>query len=78
MTQICPGLGVAPVPTWVSVIWRPEDVVMGFPTACAVAVVGAWTANAPANAMTKAKAASGFAREKARINSPPWGSMAPD
>src|ERR1700746_1845705 len=51
MTQICPGRGVAPVPTWVSVICRPEAVVMVLPAAWAAACVDAPTANGPANVM---------------------------
>src|SRR3974377_116517 len=51
MTQICPGRGVAPVPTWVSVICRPEAVVMVLPAAWAAACVDAPAASRPAHAM---------------------------
>src|SRR5580704_3824093 len=67
MTQIWPGLGVAPVPTLVSVICKPDAVVMGFPAACAIAVVGEPTTNMPAVAVTRASATRAPARGKARI-----------
>jgi hypothetical protein len=70
MTQICPGFGEAPVPTLLSVICKPEGVVMVFPTAWAAAVVGAPAAKTPANTLTKANTARGRARGKARIISP--------
>jgi hypothetical protein len=41
MTQICPGFGEAPVPTVVSIICKPEAVVMVFPAVWAAAGVGA-------------------------------------
>jgi hypothetical protein len=40
MTQIWPGFGDAPVPTALSVICRPEAVVMVFPLVWAAAMVG--------------------------------------
>jgi hypothetical protein len=41
MTQVWPVCGDAPVPTWVSMICKPDAVVvMGFPALCAVAGVG--------------------------------------
>jgi hypothetical protein len=40
MTQVWPVCGVAPVPTWVSMICKPDAVVMGFPAVWAVAGVG--------------------------------------
>src|ERR1700724_223325 len=67
MTQIWPGAGVAPVPILLSVICKPDCVVMVFPTACAVAEVGAPAAKMPANAIAKAKAVRGLARRNARI-----------
>src|SRR5262249_20639384 len=63
MTQICPAFGVAPVPTLVSVIFRPDGVVTGAPAAWAMAVVGA---KAPASAVT-ASVATVLANGKARI-----------
>ena len=41
MTQIWPGFGEAPVPTLLSMICKPEAVVMGFPAVWADAVVEA-------------------------------------
>src|ERR1700727_995214 len=40
MTQVWPGFGEAPVPTVVSMICRPEAVVMVFPAVWAAAVEG--------------------------------------
>src|SRR4051812_14425169 len=57
MTQIWPGLAVAPVPILVSVICRPEAVVTGFPTSCAEADVDAPAAKAAVRAVTRASAA---------------------
>src|ERR1700682_2661715 len=67
MTQIWPGWGVAPVPILLSVIFKPDGVVMVFPTDWAVAVPGAPVNKTTANAMTKASATRALAREKARI-----------
>jgi hypothetical protein len=39
MTQVCPAFGEAPVPTVVSMICKPEAVVMGFPAVWADAIV---------------------------------------
>src|SRR6266566_4290091 len=61
MTQICPGFGVAPVPILLSVIFKPDGVVMVVPTAWAVAVLVAPVAKTPANAVTRASAASALA-----------------
>src|SRR5436305_13877249 len=62
MTQVCPVCGVAPVPTLVSMIWRPDAVVMGFPAVCAAAGVGRprmmallAAAAAPANVFRRVK-----------------------
>src|SRR6478609_3306819 len=63
MTQVCPVLGVAPVPAFVSVILRPDDVVMVAPVIWAVVPVGATAATMPANAI----AIGVVARSKARI-----------
>jgi hypothetical protein len=49
-------LGLAPVPTLVSVICKPDAVVMGFPALCAVAVDGAPPAMPIAAAAAMAKA----------------------
>src|SRR6267142_750983 len=43
MTQIWPGFGEAPVPTVLSVICKPEAVVMVFPLVWAVAILGTAT-----------------------------------
>src|SRR5215813_5172324 len=67
MTQICPGFGVAPVPTLVSVIFRPDGVVTVAPAACAMAAVGLTAARTPASAPAKARAATALANGKARI-----------
>jgi hypothetical protein len=40
MTQVCPDFGEAPVPSLLSMICKPEAVVMGFPVVWAVAVAG--------------------------------------
>src|SRR5216684_2060561 len=53
MTQIWPGFGVAPVPTVVSMICKPEAVVMVFPAVWAEAPDGA-RRRAPAMAMAMA------------------------
>ena len=39
MTQVWPGFGEAPVPTLLSMICKPEAVVMGFPAVWADAVL---------------------------------------
>src|SRR5712664_971587 len=53
MTQIWPGLGVAPVPTVESIICKPEAVVMVFPAVWAEAPDGA-RRRKPAMAMAMA------------------------
>src|SRR5205807_3514117 len=53
MTQIWPGFGVAPVPTVLSMICRPDAVVMVFPAVWADAPDGA-RRSAPATAMARA------------------------
>src|SRR5215467_9549768 len=67
MTQICPGFGVAPVPTLLSVIFRPDGVVMVAPAAWAVAAVGSRAASAPANAVTRPSTATALAGGNMRI-----------
>src|SRR6266700_6363921 len=66
MMQIWPGVGVAPVPTLVSVIFKPDGVVMVVPAAWAAAVVAA-PAVKPASAVTRASADRARADRKARI-----------
>src|SRR5882672_5798781 len=66
MTQIWPGCGVAPVPILLSVICKPDAVVIGFPTPWATAVLGA-AADMPTNAATRASASRAVACGKARI-----------
>jgi hypothetical protein len=39
MTQVCPAFGEAPVPAVLSMICKPEAVVMGFPAVWADAVL---------------------------------------
>jgi hypothetical protein len=41
MTQVWPGFGEAPVPTLLSMICKPEAVVMGFPAVWADAILEA-------------------------------------
>src|SRR6202045_3915631 len=48
MTQVWPGFGEAPVPTVVSIICKPDAVVMGFPGVWANAPDGAAKTRAPA------------------------------
>jgi hypothetical protein len=65
MTQVCPVLGVAPVPALLSVICNPEAVVMVFPVVCAEAMVAeAKTQLSPA---ISANVAAPPARNEARI-----------
>src|SRR5258706_8940211 len=54
MTQVWPGLGIAPVPTVLSMICKPEGVVMVFPAVWADAPDGAARRKAPAMAITTA------------------------
>src|ERR1700716_1517685 len=56
MTQVWPGLGVAPVPTLPSVICSPDAVVMVF-AACAIDAVDVPTARMPVNAAARTIAA---------------------
>src|SRR5512143_838994 len=65
MTQIWPGFGDAPVPTVVSIICKPEGVVMVFPAVCADAPGGVARRKAPAMAM--AMAIGRFGNRKRRI-----------
>src|SRR5262245_42891160 len=61
MTQVWPGRGLAPVPTWVSMICNPEGVVTVFPT-WAVAVVG--VKQTPVKAATRASAVIALGRSR--------------
>src|SRR5882757_139516 len=54
MTQVCPDFGVAPVPTVLSVICKPEAVVMVFPAVWAAAMVGTQTNDTTANVIAVA------------------------
>src|SRR5260370_23574934 len=67
MTQICPGFGVAPVPTLLWLIFRPDGVVVVAPAAWAIGAVGGMSAKAPASAVATAAAATALANGKARI-----------
>src|SRR6476620_4305251 len=66
MTQVCPVLGDAPAPTLVSMICRPEGVVMGF------SVVGASLVEHPSmppaiTAITASAKENVLEREKVRM-----------
>src|ERR1700761_2997512 len=67
MTQIWPGFGEGPVPTTVSMICKPEGVVMGFPVVWACAIDGASERNAPATPMATARASGRFRYRKCLI-----------
>src|ERR1700704_4382310 len=54
MTQIWPDLGVAPVPTVLSIICKPDAVVMVFPAVWAAAMVGTHIDEAPMTAIASA------------------------
>src|ERR1700687_214980 len=67
MTQIWPGFGVAPVPTVLSIICKPEAVVMVFPSVWAAAMVGTH-ANGTATSVIAIAASIGiFPRWRRRI-----------
>jgi hypothetical protein len=66
MTQVWPGAGEAPVPTLLSMICKPEAVVMGFPAVWADAVLMA-AGVATADAMA-AKAVRKIVRREKRIS----------
>src|SRR3954463_16818974 len=68
MTQIWPVFGVAPVPTLLSVICKPEAVVMVFPEVWAVAV---WNgASTAADASSNETTATTLAARTIGISSP--------
>jgi hypothetical protein len=67
MTQVWPGFGDAPVPTVVSVICKPEGVVMVFPAVWATAMVGTLANDTPTIANAKAVITDIFARWKLGI-----------
>src|SRR5271155_1230701 len=73
MTQICPGLGKAPVPGWVSMIFSPDAVVM-----TGWALVGAEAAMTPGRVAMTASAMKALARKTARISASSLRSMARD
>jgi hypothetical protein len=54
MTQVWPGFGVAPVPTVLSIICKPDAVVMVFPAVWAAAMVGTHIDEAPITAIVTA------------------------
>ena len=56
MTQVCPVLGVAPSPTLVSVICKPDGMVMVFPVVSAITFEGAPEKTMPADVMPSASA----------------------
>src|ERR1700730_4555182 len=67
MTQIWPGFGVAPVPTVVSIICKPEAVVMVFPAVWAAAMVGTPANDTPTIAIAIAAAIETLARWRRRM-----------
>src|SRR5271155_2391578 len=71
MTQICPGLGKAPVPAWTSMIFSPDGVVM-----TGWALVGAEAAITPGRVAMTASAMKALARKTARISAFSLRSMA--
>src|ERR1019366_10330637 len=67
MTQIWPGFGVAPDPTVLSIICKPEAVVMGFPAVWAAAMVGPHANGTATIVNAIAETIEIFARLKRRI-----------
>ena len=67
MTQIWPGFGEAPVPTVVSMICKPEGVVMDFPAVWAAAMVGASANGTTTTIIATAASIEVFARSKHRM-----------
>ena len=65
MTQVWPDVGEAPVPTLLSMICKPEAVVMGFPAVWADAVLTA--AGVATAAAMAAKAVRKIVRREKRI-----------
>src|SRR5437868_7543365 len=70
MTQVWPGFGLAPVPTLLSDICKPEAVVMGFPAVWAVAVWVGASATTPTNNAINENAARVLAGRKLGILPP--------
>src|SRR3979490_3225870 len=68
MTQIWPDLGVAPVPTVLSIICKPDAVVMVFPAVWAAAMVGTHIDEAPMTAIASADSIKIFASFGCRIS----------
>src|ERR1700675_4399096 len=67
MTQVWPGFGDAPVPGVVSMICKPEGVVMVFPAVCAAAVVGTHACDAAKTVITIAANIGSLACWRRRI-----------
>jgi hypothetical protein len=68
MTQVWPDFGEAPVPTLLSMICKPDAVVMGFPAVWAEAILMA--TGVEAAAATAAKAVRMIERREKRIVKP--------
>jgi hypothetical protein len=68
MTHIWPDLGVAPVPTVLSMICKPDAVVMVFPAVWAAAMVGTHIDEAPMTAMVTADSIEILASFRRRIS----------
>jgi hypothetical protein len=67
MTQVWPAFGVAPVPTLMSMIFKPDGVVMTF-----WAMAGGAAVKAPAMVTMMAAAIKAPARVKTGIPLSPW------
>src|SRR5579863_9577813 len=72
MTQIWPGFGEAPVPTLLSMICKPEAVVMVFPAVWANAPDGAAERKAPVTPIATATTSGRLRNRKLRICSCPF------
>src|SRR5512137_2822909 len=70
MTQIWPGFGDAPVPAVVSIICKPEGVVMVFPAVWAAAMVGTQANGTAAIVIAIAASIGIFADLRRRIGAP--------
>src|ERR1700682_5658888 len=67
MTHIWPGFGVAPVPTVLSIICKPEAVVMVFPAVWAAAMVGSHPNGTATSVIAIAASIGIFPRWRRRI-----------
>jgi hypothetical protein len=67
MTQVWPGFGVAPVPTLLSDICKPDAVVMVFPAVWAAAGVGENVSGMVKMVIAIAEASENLADRKRRI-----------